>query len=97
MTPQEKAIQLVESFKFETKHSEIINDIILGDISVVFQHHKAKQCALIAVEEILEATKKYVAVVESVPYSKTGVDFVVNTEYDKYWIEVQKELQKLCK
>lgn len=50
MTPKEKALELVEKFKFETKQSEIINDIILGDVSVIFQHHKAKQCALIAVD-----------------------------------------------
>lgn len=54
MTPKEKAKELVEKFKFETKQSEIINDIILGDVSVIFQHHKAKQCALIAVDEIIE-------------------------------------------
>jgi hypothetical protein len=51
---QEKAEELVEKFKFETKRSEIINDILLGDISVMFKHYKAKQCAIIAVEEILE-------------------------------------------
>jgi hypothetical protein len=50
MTPKEKAEELLEKFKFETKRSEIINDILLGDISVIFKHHKAKQCALIAVD-----------------------------------------------
>ena len=54
MKPKEKALELVEKFKFETKQSEIINDIILGDVSVIFQHHKAKQCALIAVDEMLD-------------------------------------------
>jgi hypothetical protein len=54
MTPKEKAEELVEKFKFETKRSEIINDILLGDISVIFKHYKAKQCALIAVDEILK-------------------------------------------
>jgi hypothetical protein len=55
MTTKDKAKELVEKFKFETKKSEIINDIILGDISVIFQHHKAKQCALISVDEILDS------------------------------------------
>lgn len=50
MTPKEKAKELVDKFKFETKQSEIINDIILGDVSVIFKHHKAKECALIAIE-----------------------------------------------
>jgi hypothetical protein len=48
---QEKAEELVEKFKFETKRSEIINDILLGDISVIFKHYKAKQCALISIDE----------------------------------------------
>lgn len=54
MTPKEKAEELVEKFKFETKKSEIINDLLLGDISVIFKHYKAKQCALIAVDEIIK-------------------------------------------
>jgi hypothetical protein len=54
MTPKEKAEELVEKFKFETKRSEIVNDLLLGDISVVFKHFKAKQCALIAVDEMYD-------------------------------------------
>lgn len=79
MTPKEKVLELVEKFKFETKQSEIINDIILGDVSIIFQHHKAKQCALIAVDEILEIlwhTHK-------------------NADEYKYYQEVKKEIEKL--
>jgi hypothetical protein len=86
MTPQEKAKELGSKFNFEH----------IGQNYILHQTvDESKRCALIAVEEILEATKKYVAVVESVPYSKTGVDFVVNTEYDNYWQEVKIEIQKL--
>ena len=55
----------------------------------------AKQCALIAVDEILEATKKYIAIREKVNYSKTGFDNVVHAQYDKYWQEVKTEIEKL--
>ncbi len=58
MTPKEKAKELIEKFKFETKKSEIINDIILGDISVIFQHHKAKQCALISIDQLMTFNKE---------------------------------------
>jgi hypothetical protein len=84
MTPKEKAEELVDSFKFETKQSEIINDIILGDISVVFQHHKARQCALIAVDEILNA-------IENVFIPSVSK---LNSTY-RYWQEVKQEIEKL--
>ena len=81
MTPQEKAKELIDKMLNQQSFTEDLYD--------------AKHCALIAVEEIIQATKKYVAVVETVPYSKTGVDFVVNTEYDNFWLEVKQEIQKL--
>ena len=58
MTEKERAFDLVEQFKFETFESEVLNRIIIGDISVQFKHHKAKQCALITVEHCL-LTAKY--------------------------------------
>jgi len=82
MTPQEKAIELYNKM-YAINEDDFISEYV------------SKATALIAVEEILEATKKYVAVVETVPYSKTGVDFVVNTEYDNFWLEVQQQIQKL--
>ena len=80
MTPKEKAKQLVEFFKFETKQSEIVNDIILGDISVIFQHHKAKQCALIA----LEISREFI----------TG-DLNESFDKTMYLFEVKQEIEKL--
>jgi hypothetical protein len=84
MTPKEKAEELVEKFKFETKRSEIVNDLLLGDISVVFKHYKAKQCALIAVDEILNI--------------KPNNPFIVNGYYKapiQYWREVKQEIEKI--
>jgi len=80
MTPKEKAKELVDKFKFETKQSEIINDIILGDISVIFQHHKAKQCALIAVDELIIEKNKW----------ENGSFYT-----SKYWDYVKQEIEKL--
>lgn len=53
MTPQEKAQELVNKFQFETKESELLNQIIIGDMSVRFSIHMAKICALIAVDECI--------------------------------------------
>jgi hypothetical protein len=58
MTPKQRAFDLVEKFKFETFESEVLNQIIIGDISVKFKHYKAKECALITVEHCL-LTAKY--------------------------------------
>ena len=83
MEPKEKAIQLVEIFKFETKESEITNDIILGSLSVIFKHHKAKQCALIAVDMVIKCCEEYDEVHEN---HTTQVD---------YWKEVKQEIQNI--
>ena len=80
MTPKEKSEELVEKFKFETKKSEIINDILLGDISVIFKHYKAKQCALIAVDEMLDEL--------------SNEDLYKKSNYI-FWQEVKQEIEKL--
>jgi hypothetical protein len=97
MTPKEKAEELVEKFKFETKRSEIVNDLLLGDISVVFKHYKAKQCALIAVDEIIKSkelnylfTKDQINCMES-----TSDDRWIYEKFMKYWFAVKKEIKKL--
>ena len=66
MTPKEKAFSLY--FKF-------IRDVIADD-------QKAKQCALIAVDEIIE---------EYGTYYKVEVD----GKYVSYWQEVKQEIEKL--
>ena len=83
ITTKEKAKELVEIFKFETKESEITNDIILGSLSVIFKHHKAKQCALIAVDMVIRCCKDYDEVHEN-----------YTTQVD-HWKEVKQEIEKL--
>lgn len=74
MTPKEKAMELFD------KYYEL-------DFSTVWasKHRKlAKQCALIAVNEIIEATKTEI--------DRPDYNGVV---LDKYWQEVKTELEKL--
>jgi hypothetical protein len=89
MTPKEKAEDLINSYRIilMSEDTECGNEILCTLI--------AKQNALITVEELIEATKKYVAVREKVSYSKAGFDNVVHTQYDKFWQQVKKELEKL--
>lgn len=58
MTPQERALDLIEQFKFETKESELLERIVIGDMIFSFKEHAARKCALIAVEHCL-LTAKY--------------------------------------
>lgn len=58
MTPQERALDLIEQFKFETKESELLERIVIGDMIFSFKEHAARKCALITVEHCL-LTAKY--------------------------------------
>ena len=77
MTPKEKAIELVED---------------MHDAPEMGYNEHAKQCALIAVDEILEATKtKY-------KWGGGSPEKLVHFEevkYDTYWKEVKQEIEKL--
>jgi hypothetical protein len=70
MTPKEKAKQLVD--KMYAVHSNSASDIT---------YYFAKQCALIAVDEIIKSNYKVLSGVKP-------------SFYD-YWIEVQQEIEKL--
>jgi hypothetical protein len=76
MTPKEKAVELVQRFiKIESFH--------IHERVVFMPLPEAKQCALIAVEEILSDYKNYL--------------MHENTEYKglMYWQEVKKEIELL--
>jgi hypothetical protein len=82
MTPKEKALSLIESMSFsKSKQMNYAN----GEMVDIPQNLYAKQCALIAVDEILEVTKEPVFPMSS----RTGYD------YDSYWEEVKNEIEKL--
>jgi hypothetical protein len=70
MTPKEKAQELFDRFNQpdRTNYPYV---------------HNAQQCALIAVDEVLEATKKY--------------DFTLgpNPSYNSYWLNVKQQIELL--
>ena len=69
MTPKEKAIELFDKFnKPDTTHYPYV--------------HNAQQCALIAVDEILQA----------LPPFEYGLEFVAKIDF---WTEVKQEIEAL--
>jgi hypothetical protein len=72
MTPKEKAFQLYNKFYMAIPSDEMG----LSD-------EASKECALIAVDELLEATKKY--------------DYTLgpNPSYNDYWLKVKYQIEKL--
>jgi hypothetical protein len=75
MTPKEKAIQLVDKFRLN----------VLDYESSGLNLFKSKQCALIAVDEILKA-------VQSLNRHHTEY---IRDEKIPYWQEVKTEIEKL--
>jgi malonyl CoA-acyl carrier protein transacylase len=77
MIAKDKAEELVK--KMYAVHSNSASDITL---------HFAKECALIAVDEILELTKRNT-------YNPFDWNEITGVRYDKFWTEVKQEIQKL--
>jgi hypothetical protein len=73
MTPKEKAKDLISSFYTKTDEQGLTFNIYWTN---------AKQCALIAVEEILEIINETMILVD------------IESDYD-YWQEVKEEILKL--
>ena len=68
MNPKEKAQELIQNFTFKCKECDY--------------KWNAKQCALIAVDEILEAIKAF----------HYGIEYLQQRDY---WFEVKHKLEKL--
>jgi hypothetical protein len=81
MTPKEKAKQLLDRFLPIVRQSDLYDTY----------HNKAKECALIAVEEVLEWTKKPI-LKNHFPRS-TGE--LTKWEYSGFWLSVKEEIEKL--
>jgi hypothetical protein len=75
MTPKEKAKELVED---------------MHDAPEIGYNEHAKQCALIAVDEILNTLKIFP---EEDTTSKSVINFSVSRII--YWVQVKKEIEKL--
>jgi hypothetical protein len=85
MTSKEKAEELIMKY-FKIIIGDAYRDIKLD--SKDYRYIAIKQCALIAVNEILEATKKRKAKLKI-----NNVEFY--WEYSEYWQEVKNEIKKL--
>jgi len=72
MTPKKKAKELLDKMAYGNSYDEYHNSSL----------YTAKQCALIAVDEILKEYGTYYKV-------------EVNGKYVSYWQEVKKEIEKL--
>jgi hypothetical protein len=79
MTQKEKASELVDKFYQTTPNEAWINEP-LGISKEYKAWEQAKQCALIAVDEILNSRP---AITDS------------QVEYNEYWQEVKQEIEKL--
>jgi hypothetical protein len=77
MTPKEKAEELVHKFKKYSYYPKTNNDMLF----VNELNNNAKQCALIAVDEILD-------LIDTIyDYDRESLD--------PYWKQVKQELEKL--
>ena len=84
MTPKEKAIELVDKFYQTTPNEYFVNEPI-GIKGRYKSWEQAKQCALIAVDEILEALG-YKSLSDS-PYT--------TLEARQYYVQVKQEIENL--
>ena len=84
MTPKEKAKELID--KFELYVIRYTQDDVVGYLSEETPIHEyQKQCALIAVDEIINATTKILDVGEGWQLVESNI----------YWKEVKQEIELL--
>ena len=82
MTPKQKAEQLVNNYSFKVQVF-FTEDSIPRIVNAEMRLESAKECALIAVDEVLEATKRY--------------DYTLgpNPSYNDYWLKVKYQIEHL--
>jgi hypothetical protein len=82
MSPKEKAIELVTNMSFSKSK---VADYVTGEMVDIPENIFYKQCALIAVEEIINVAKP-----------ECHIETAYNLEETlEYWEEVKQELEKL--
>jgi hypothetical protein len=82
MTPQEKALELFDKMFLIIENNGMYDDL-----------YRAKQCALIAVDEILEL--KETQEEYQIQYDNGEWSRELGYRYSKYWQEVKKEIENL--
>lgn len=91
MTPKEKAEELINKFLKRTSKHEQLETAGLGAITI------AKQCALIAVDEIIKSEPRYPS---NVDWDDAGGTFqyyyeAQREEAERYWEDVKQAIEKL--
>lgn len=81
MSPKEKALELIGNMGFSTG---ISMDAQTGEFHPMYRNQYAKECALIAVDEILW---------EIVKYADNSREYVV--ENSLFWQNVKQEIEKM--
>ena len=80
MTPKEKAKELIEEFSNAESEDGYLNQ----------NHFRHKQCAIIAVNEIIKANP----IIET-RIIKNGCSWIESKTNINYWQEVKQEIEKL--
>jgi len=88
MTQEEKAKELVDRFKSLSKKKCDCMEAMCTCFKMY--NYKAKQCALICVDEIIEATRMKV----SYGFLKSQ-EKPIEYRYSEYWQEVKQQIEKL--
>jgi hypothetical protein len=85
MTPQEKAQQLYNKFLSALPHPETTNAAV---------YSIAKQCALIAVSEIIESRKDDVAFNDTM-WENASEYYKPHPMYLNYWFKLRQEIENI--
>ena len=85
MTPKEKAIELVDKFYQTTPNEAWINEP-LGIAKEYKAYNQSKQCALIAVDEMI---------IQNGELYLNGLDGIYYREKNSYLFEVKQEIEAL--
>jgi hypothetical protein len=85
MTPQEKAEQLYNKFLSALPHPETTNAAV---------YSIAKQCALIAVNEIIESRKDDIAFDDTM-WENASEYYKPHPMYLNYWLKVKQEIENI--
>ena len=91
MTPKEKAEQLVK--KYLPNFIEQYDNHGFDDYD--YNEDKAKECALIAVDECLESTKQFIHYYTKEDDERYADVYLAMSLSVAYWEEVKRELEKL--
>jgi hypothetical protein len=81
MTPEEKAIELIDKFYFIEESQEC---------DAWIDGYLAKKCALLAVDEIINSNP-----IVKIRFEKNNCSWIESKSNINYWQEVKQEIQKL--